>query len=174
MKKLLLIGLILAICILAMPQGVLADEKSATINANIVTQLTFTATGRATEWALSPTAYTTTASNADGITFVVNSNAAWGVNPKQLVGQTPYMTPVDMTESGAAALGAKLEVENLAGTGFQFIDDTTDIVQGGANSPAGETRWRAIRQWTTLTDHRLTKASNYYTGTFGFECIQNA
>ena len=43
MKKVLLIGLILAICILAMPQGVLAATATPVVNANIAHTLVFTA-----------------------------------------------------------------------------------------------------------------------------------
>jgi len=82
MKKVLLIGLILAICILAMPQGVMAlqSTKNATVNANVVQALTFTATRNAypsgLEWALT--------SGTDNlypaaVRFQVVSTSAWTV-----------------------------------------------------------------------------------------------
>jgi len=54
MKKLLLLGLILAICVLAMPQGVLAATQSPVVNANIAHTLTFTATSPGT-WTMGRT-----------------------------------------------------------------------------------------------------------------------
>jgi hypothetical protein len=170
MKKVLLIGLVLVICILAFPQGVLAETSAATVNANIDTSLSFTATGRATEWALNPTGDTTTASNADGITFAINSNAAWGVHPKLAVGQDGIMKP-NVPETGAANLQSLLQVQNLAGTDYQYVDNVADVLQGSPNAPTGETKYRAIRQHTLNTDRRLTTSGNYYTVTVTFECI---
>jgi hypothetical protein len=173
MKKVLLIGLILAICILAFPQGVLAADDSATVNANIATSLDFTAAGPVGTWDLQPSGDTTTASNADGITFFVNSNGAWGVHPKLTSSppQTGIMAPA-VPESGASALGSMLQVERITDGNFQYVSESTDILKGLATPPTGVTLYRALRQTTALTDHRLM--TTHYTAEVTFECIQNA
>jgi hypothetical protein len=86
MKKLLLLGLILAICILAFPEGVLADE--AIVNANVVEFTNFAATGNPALWDLyyAPVTGVTQSASApintftDGLSSVsVISNNPWHI-----------------------------------------------------------------------------------------------
>jgi hypothetical protein len=82
MKKLLLIGLILAICVLAFPQGVMALDDSVTVNANLPLQ-TFafdasinTGVGPTWPWVLQPSTANT---NPGAINLTVVSSRQWDI-----------------------------------------------------------------------------------------------
>ena len=173
MKKLLLIGLILAICILAFPQGVLAADSIAEVNANIQETLSFTATGPSGEWALTPVATTTTATNAEGITFDVTSNALWNVNVKSTTPANGKMVPF-MVESGATPLDKVLKIEGITPGSFQDVTSIVDILSELKTDADGTLYYKKLQQETVITDSRLMAAFNHYTIDLTFECIQSA
>jgi hypothetical protein len=82
MKKLLLIGLILAICILAFPQGVMAAQTApVTVNAQFSDFLCLTASNPVNTWTLdfSQLNYVNTLSAANGITLNPDASRTWKI-----------------------------------------------------------------------------------------------
>lgn len=81
MRKLLLIGLVIAVCMLAFPQGVMAASVPITVNANLGNYIEFTAAGPSVDWELNylnvPDPFVNTLSNA--ISFYGESNVPWRV-----------------------------------------------------------------------------------------------
>jgi hypothetical protein len=173
MKKVLLIGLILVICVLAFPQGVMADLSSAAVNANIVQSLSFGATGPGGVWDLQAgPATTTTTTDAQGIKFDVTSNGAWNVNVKSAT-NTGHMKPL-YDESGAQALNKVLQIQNLNNVGYQDVTSTVDILAELKTPDTGMTYYKGLSQETIFSDARLMTSGNHYTITLEFECVQNA
>jgi|WetSurMetagenome_2_1015567.scaffolds.fasta_scaffold44426_2 hypothetical protein len=129
MKKLLLIVLVLAICVLAFPQGVLAD--TATVNANIDTVTEFHATyDPVDQWAL--TMGTTDQSDVP-IVITVQSNQGWDVNAwDSLDGAKPASTAGHMYEWDGDYVTAGSEMLDTALT-IQKEDSTYASLGGAAD-----------------------------------------
>jgi hypothetical protein len=125
MKKLLLLGLILAICILAMPQGVLAD--TATVNANVVQFTDFTASGDVSGWNLyygNPGPVNT---QTDGLTLNVIANNPWHVTVLGTNGGK--MMPFGSGGYTGTALTNALNIDTQQVTG-----SAVDLASGGRTS----------------------------------------
>lgn len=105
MKKLLLIGLILVVCMLAFPQGVMAvnTANTATVDATVKTFAKIDATFNG-PWELKRGA-----NNLDnGITVTVDSNTPWTTKAEDLT-NSGYLTP-----TVGAALTAPLYIKGGA------------------------------------------------------------
>jgi len=121
MKKVLLLGLILAILLLAFPQGVMADD--ATVNANIVaTTGDFSATYASHVWALAAGPATTT-EIVPVVLTITDCNQLWDIIAWDADGTTAgHMTEWDVTlpppgyVSGGEQLNLPLRIENSAGS----------------------------------------------------------
>jgi hypothetical protein len=180
MKRVLLIGIILAIFILAMPQGVMADTKTSpvTVNANIINHLTCTATngGTSSGWAMTRG---TTNTMGDGVAFVLKSSAPWVITVAESA--TPVQpTPPHagfMKESDGTAYvdGGKFLASAL---GIQRSDDNyQDLNAGSQRTVAGNvandyTFNKGLQQAVALTDTELPAATRHYAIGLTFTCTQ--
>jgi hypothetical protein len=98
MKRVLLIGFILAICILAMPQGVMATTvRTADVSATIQTYIELYAPTPPTVWALTAGDHTTgynniysatSSGNVKPLQLTIETNKAWRVDAEAVNGNT--------------------------------------------------------------------------------------
>ena len=146
MKKVLLIGLILAICILAFPQGVLAATSGDTANvvANIEDKCEVTSTFNtpALGWNLARNAPNDL---SDAITVTVDSSSPWGLvasDEKTVALGKGYMTASDGTKMKTAFV--------FAGTGLETPNPLFDPGQ----TPQTKTTYNwAVGQPTIWSDN---------------------
>ena len=90
MKKVILIGLILAILLLAFPQGVMAATDTAAVSATIADYIFLDVTGPTSAWPLEFTHVTNECDAVpecnqltNAISFAINTNDAWFLTAKQ-------------------------------------------------------------------------------------------
>jgi hypothetical protein len=182
MKKLLLIGLILAILILAMPQGVSAATvpQAPIVNANIVHTLGFTAPSPAT-WVLdrgtsATDNYLSGSSAGDPIVMTVDSATTWGVtaidsNTGGTAGSQAHMKPTaGFAPATALPLVNALQVQTGASayTALPETGTTPVTIQTGSQ---GVTTWNEdLKQTVALTDITLTTGT--YQMTITFTCTE--
>jgi hypothetical protein len=131
MKRVLLIGIILAILILAMPQGVSAATNTPlTILATVPQSIEFVPTWTATSWPLSfVSPGPTTTTDSDALHFVVTSNAPWAVTAADTdaTNTNGHMAPYVGTAYGTPVLVNELKVGGIAhltNTGILLHSDT--------------------------------------------------
>jgi hypothetical protein len=133
MKKLLLIGLILAILILAMPQGVLAADtatsKDVAVTANLQSYSGLTVDTNSITWPLVRGPNTLGSDAAPCITVTVDSNIAYKV-------QANADKAGLMTDSGLNAYTAPLNLHGVEGV-WTFTSGTPQtIVANGVRGDA--------------------------------------
>ena len=172
MKRILLFGIVLAIFILAMPQGVLA-LNAAEVTANVQSELEFGVTGLA-GWSLDQGP--NTAPNA--ITYTVIANSPWSVTvaPSSLTAgtTTPIITDGKMYATKTAHnLADILEIErvrNKVKSGLMVDVTTTDKILYDDASPtsAGIVYFANLGQLVAWNDERLTNADDVYKITLTF------
>jgi hypothetical protein len=182
MKKLLLIGLILAICILAMPQGVLAATATPVVNANIAHTLVFTAPSP-TQWILGRGAAATinllsdTANGADPIPIGVDSANKWDLkaidaNAGGIEGHQAHMIPTSgFVPTYALPLENALEVQT---GGWGGTPTFTALPESGnapviirSAQPSGVVSFTEdLKQTVALADYVLTTGTYQMTITF--------
>jgi hypothetical protein len=164
MKKLLLLGLILAICILAFPQGVLADTTAGvTVNANFANFLCLTASGPST-WTLdySQLGYVNTIPAASGIKLYPDANQAWKITVYSAAhGGKFYSTTASDT------LNNLLQIENSdAGGTFVNVGTTATTAPLIASDTLGTfSKQRALQQVLDIT-HDVAEPDYSITLTF--------
>jgi hypothetical protein len=133
MKKVLLIGLILAICILAFPQGVMAaGSDTAEVTASIDSIADIVATFTATPWALTRLATGLTPNlNPNAITVTVDCNNDWDVTVADTkVTDKGYMV------SASKKLTDPFYLEDGQGTGiFATLTGVAWITESGNSQP---------------------------------------
>jgi hypothetical protein len=155
MKKLLLIGLILAICILAMPQGVLAatDDGFAVVSANINDYVSLIVTPPG-NWPLAYDATTCGAACnelAPAIGFAVSSNDAWTVRSLDdtlqdgfMVGKASTNTPLanrlligpdTSTAYVNLIINQDLQTGTMSGSFTKNLRQTLAITDDSRNNP---------------------------------------
>jgi len=181
MKRVLLLGMILAICILAMPQGVLASSQGSnvTVNANIQNVLEFAALGPSNQLVLIR-GQDNVFPNA--VNFTVNSSANWTIT----VAEAP--TPVQPSPThvgfmkewtgsnylaGGAFLSNSIKIKREL-TDMQPLTNTADRIQfnvAGNYARTLASMQKDISQSVTLTDSELF-GGNRYQVVFGFSCSQ--
>ena len=183
MKKLLLIGLILAIFILAMPQGVLALDKSPEVNANIQHGLVFTAPSPPGTWILGRTAVATVnllsdASNgADPIQIDVDSANKWELkaidqNNGGTAGYQAHMIPTaDKVPTYAVPLVNALEVQTGGWGGtptFTALPESgnTPVTIKSAQTSGVYSFTEDLKQTVGISDYVLTAGTYQMTITF--------
>jgi hypothetical protein len=171
MKKLLLIGLILAILLLAFPQGVMAAApQDVVVNANYQqTDVVFTADPAA------PWSWTLLADDADSnlypaaLVFTVTSNADWTVSAEDT--KTVAQNKGHMIEAGTGGshfLKQLFEIQNPANNGFLTLEGSGPVlIQSGLATVTGFNK--DIRQ-SVLTADRDYASSSGYTITVTFTC----
>jgi hypothetical protein len=182
MKRVLIIGFILAILILAMPQGVLADTKTSgvTVNANIQNVLDFTATngGGSEGWTMTRG---TTNTITNGVGFDVKSSAPWSITVAEST-TPPLPTPTNnglMKESDGTAyinggkfLPSPFEIQRTDDT-YQSLLETSPAQKLVENDVANNYIFsKGIRQAVALTDTELPAATRHYAIALTFTCTQ--
>jgi hypothetical protein len=154
MKKLLLIGLILVICVLAFPQGVLAD--SAVIEASVVQSLSFSAAGsNVTSWNLYYFAPGPINTNTGGLNVAVSLNNPWHITLAGSGTPAGHLQPFGSGGYSGTSLNQALHIKNGA-------DD--QVVGAGATiftSVLGTDGW--TRHWDYVQTLVVTDdpATNY-------------
>jgi hypothetical protein len=173
MKRVLLIGFILAICILAMPQGVLAIDRPVTVNAVYTTATTFTVTGAITSGVYDMGILTVSNNEkTDALLFTVNSLTDWTVTGldttvptiKRGYMQGSYTDP-------AKSLQNSFEVTIPAGGWWNFVSTTPLAINSGGPKSSDQTWLSSIRQIVTTTDYGSSSGYHIqttYTCTAGF------
>jgi hypothetical protein len=157
MKKLLLFGLILAILILAMPQGVLAFGTSATVNANIEGVMTCDANSNVNPWAL---VRNNVNSVNDGISYNVTSTTDWTMTAADITNPlTGHMRDSTVSKNLINPFGIEKE------TGGQASLETAVQVKSG--TPITKTKFDAnINQTVDYADY----SGNAYQIQIQFTC----
>jgi hypothetical protein len=147
MKKVLLIGLILAILILAMPQGVSAD--TATVNAAVVESLSFSAAGsNVTSWNLYYFAPGPVNTNTGGLNLAVSLNNPWHIT---LSGDNSgHLQPYVSGTYTGLPLFNPLHIVN--GGDDQAVSGTTSTIFTSATATDGWTRHYDYQQTLVVTD----------------------
>jgi hypothetical protein len=171
MKKLLLIGLILAILLLAFPQGVMAApvNQPVIVNAQYTTsQLTFTANPVASKfpWTLirsDVTGYNDNL-NSDALVFTVDSNGPWTV----VAADTSTAHKGHMIEAGTAGSHWLNQLFQIRDTATYTLDGATAVqIQTGNPVDVGFTK--SIAQPLLVADHDFASSAGY-TITVTFTC----
>ena len=175
MKKLLLIGLILAICILAMPQGVSAATASPIVNANIVHTLVFTAPSPAA-WVLdrgtgaTDNYLSSTGSGTAPIAMSVDSANGWGVTAvdANTGANAGHMVPVSpFTPTAAGPLVNVLQVLTVGPVGptgtYTALPTASPFTPVSIKTgTSGVTTWNEdLKQTVALADYALTTGGPY-------------
>jgi len=175
MKRILLLGIILVICILAMPQGVSADPTGTgdvIVDANIVSSITFIPTGMIvgtwqlyydpTDVGTPPVSQGPVNTYEDAVHFDVDSNTPFDIQVEE-TGGDGIMSAADGTEVLANSL--------WIGSGATYYDISLDptIVSNEPAAPTGTTLDRNLRQEIEFGDVRL--ADDYYEITLTFNCV---
>jgi hypothetical protein len=165
MKRVLLLGIVLAIFILAMPQGVLAITNPAVpVTANVADVLECTADGGSSTaaWAL-VRGQDNVLSGSNGITLTVNSTFDWNLIAQDLTGSG---TVGHMYDSGVLKfLNQPFMIEDDAST-MTSLAGTVDIESG---PPQAETTYtHDISQEVEFADY----SGDGYTITVTFTCSQ--
>jgi hypothetical protein len=137
MKRVLLLGIILAICILAMPQGVLAeDTRTATVDASIATYLELFTVDNPAAWELTSGTQSSGYDNiysatSDGsvkpISIMVETNKAWDVTASDVthpVASTGHMV------SGDFILRAPMQIQQEVLTNYASLESPVLIADG--------------------------------------------
>ncbi len=185
MRKILLLGFILAILLLAFPQGVLADVQSPVVNANIVHTLVFTAPSPAA-WVLDRgTAATDNYLSSAGsgtapIAMSVDSANGWGVTAVDANTGTGagHLVPVSpFTPVAAGPLAAALQVMTAGPVGP--TGTYTPLPTASPFTPvpirtgiSGVTTWSEdLKQSVALSDYALTSGGPYRM-TITFTCTE--
>jgi hypothetical protein len=181
MKRVLLIGIILAILILSMPQGVLADTKTSpvTVNANIINVLDFTASngGTSAGWAMTRG---TTNTMSNGVNFIVKSSAPWTIT---VLESTAPAAPVPanngfMKESDGTVyttpngrfLATAFEIQRNNGN-YQNLNVGSQLPVAG--DVANDYNFnKGLQQAVALTDTELPAAAKHYAIGLTFTCAQ--
>jgi hypothetical protein len=187
MKKLLLLGLILAILILAMPQGVSAATAPANpvVNANIAHTLVFTAPSPAA-WVLDRGTVATdnylssTGSGTAPIVMTVDSANGWGVTAVDAniltgAGHMVPVTPFTPAEAGPLVNALQVMTAGPVGptgtyTALPTASPFTPVtIRTGVS---GVTTWNEdLKQTVALTDYSLTTGGPYRM-TITFTCTE--
>jgi len=152
MKKLLLIGLILAICVLAMPQGVMADIKgdTATINAKVnQAELRFDVTSTAPTWELNRGANIQTDANRTKVE--VDSSTTWTV---AAIGTTGggYMWSV---ANNAILLKAPVNIYSDVTSEYKPLTASVAVHDGIAGDYADTVFYTRLSQFIGPTDSNV-------------------
>jgi len=169
MKKFLLIGLILAICVLAFPQGVLAavDDGSATVNANLPPiALVFDVTSPAGTWALARGSNNLEPANT--ITIEIDSSRPWTVTA---VGATTTHTGHMMSGTAPASFleNAVLIASTMDTSGFKSLATTQNVQAGVAGNKLDTVFSPDLSQLVDDSDTAKTD----YTITIEFTCTES-
>ena len=176
MKRILLLGIILAILILAMPQGVLAlsDAKTAIVNANVVQALTFSVTpaGALTDWQLTSG---TTNDQADAVTFHVISTAGWDVKAADATtsGHPGHLVQWDGSTYPASAkfIAAAMKIGQLPAAGMADLSASASPTLATHGAGTWDTDTTDLSQAVNLVgDERLQ--TNNYRIVITFTCAQ--
>jgi hypothetical protein len=158
MKRVLLIGFILAICILAFPQGVAADG-SAVVTATVGDYLVCGANGGVTNW---------------GLTHIPQDNHIGGALGTSLTSSLPWWYRVSGTNGGKlTAFSGSYD------TGTMLADPLNINAQAVTGSPAVLANGNAIIGWTNSYDYNqrveiTDKASTLYKIDLTFTCSNSA
>jgi hypothetical protein len=159
MKRVLLIGIILAILILAMPQGVLAID-TAIVNANVKDVITFDVGNNF----ISPWLLTTGQINSQtsGVDLFITSNSRYDVNVFGTNGGK-----LTDPASGGLQLAKQLEIKNAADA-WAFIPGTSlNIVKNhAATVSGGEHILKDFQQDVAWADQHLVGSTYQITLTF--------
>jgi len=168
MKKLLLIGFVLAICLLAFPQGVLADKaESPVVDANIEHALVFTAPSPA-EWTLTRGSvatdnYLSDTGSADPIFITVSTAQNWELTAEDVsvLGTKGKMVPTAGWKPDAAGpLTNALYIEThdpaVPGATGTYSDLTAVRTIRSGKSPGYYTWNEDLKQTVALGDYALT------------------
>jgi len=167
MKRILLLGIILVICILAMPQGVMALEY-ADVTANVDSVLELDVTGPS-EWLLTTGEVNV---NPDAIDYTIIANSPWSV--------TIVPTPDDGIMAATLTdhvLGSVLEIETIpdgvpSGSYLPVIT-TAKILSDDITAEAGNPYSANLQQDVAWTDERLTETGDVYKITLTFTIAQD-
>ena len=164
MKKVLLIGLILAICILAMPQGVMAatDIKPAVVNANVTAiALDFKVTNPtcgdpAGVWQLQRGLNTLSAST--GIKTEVNSSRAWQISA---VGAASAHTGSMISGGSPSNFLQALTILQESTNSYVVLSGTPVVQTGPPGNLVQNLRYTNLQQSVAdldkaLTDYQIT------------------
>ena len=127
MKKLLLLGFVLAICILAMPQGVLAIDQPVTVNAVYYSATTFVVTNNVGTWTLAVDGSNT---NPAGLSFDIKTLDDWSVMAS--ASNEGFMTG----SNGDLKSLFQMDLRTTPALGFERLDLATSKVanSGGPSS----------------------------------------
>lgn len=132
MKRVLLLGMILAICILAMPQGVSAATADVTANIQTISILTAAYEPTVNPWVLQRLNASENI-NANAINISVDCNTDWDVNVKDTKTSNPgYMNST--TSSKKLFDKFQLEEGQDANT-FATLTNTAWIIESGTPIP---------------------------------------
>ena len=179
MKKLLLIGVILAILILAMPQGVLAATQAPVVNANIAHTLVFTAPSPSL-WTLGRGATATDnllSSGPGAIPIGVDTANKWELkaidaNAGGTAGHQAHMIPTSgFTPTYAVPLENALQVQTggWGGTAtFTALPEsgTTPVTIKAAQLSGVYSFTEDLKQTVGISDYVLTAGTYQMTITF--------
>jgi len=156
MKRILLLGIILAICILAMPQGVLA-ANNAIVNANILSFTSFDVINlMPSPWDLVASGTTT---QTNGINFSVASNSPWSVT----VASDPTNGRMNSTLSNHQLGSALQQEQQQSGTTFVTATGGHQILHYDATPSNTPIIYASdIQQVTTYADERLIANGDVY------------
>jgi hypothetical protein len=159
MRKLLLIGLVIAVCMLAFPQGVLAADVP--IAATLGSSITFDASGPSDAWALSYNESEHINTLVDGIHLAVTSNDNWSVT---VIGNNNGK----FTEmgSGGHQLTNPLLISTIASPGSEDWTSTIGSVAIANGVPGIFDVPRSLQQTIVFTDY----PSNNYQIILTFTC----
>jgi hypothetical protein len=175
MKKVLLIGFVLAILLLAFPQGVLAAEPdtatgSAVVSAEITSYITLAVTPPPT-WELEFDANecgtgdpTGAGCNqlADAIKFDISSNDGWTLNVLQNSANDGYL------KSGSEALQNRLFIGPDTGGIFVDAHAAHPLQTGPKTTATGVSHYKTLRQKLDILDNA---ALTGYTITLDFNVV---
>jgi hypothetical protein len=154
MKKLLLIGLILAILLLAFPQGVMAvDDDQAVINANLAgVTLNFKVTEPGGMWELARGANTLGTTDATKIKIEVDTSNYWTVSAEDTT--TAHKGHMISAGTPATFLTQVLYIQKTVGNGP--LSAKVDVGSGNPGNYSNTVFYRTLDQEVLTTDKAMT------------------
>jgi len=153
MKKLLLLGFVLAICILAMPQGVLAIDQPVTVNAVYYSATTFVVTNNVGTWTLAVDGSNT---NPAGLSFDIKTLDDWSVSAS--AGNGGYMTG----SNGDLKSRFEMDLRTTPALGFQRLDLATPKVANSGGPSSVVQHWTSnLYQPVLFNDYGSASATGY-------------
>jgi hypothetical protein len=177
MKKLLLLCAMVIVCVLLLPQGVMADQltQTTTLDANPTATITLTVASVPSTWTLSSASGLGGSNQLTGGTVAVASNTAWTVNAQDFAATTGNLGTKTAADKGylanyttgsfvASPLNTRIAHQpQVAVTGGSTV---TDLAAGGSvltgNGDTSSPKALVFDVVTTTADMRLPATTNSY------------